>query len=556
MTETTIYMGILPLTLAWLGLRRSDYSMAFRCFWVVIALVSFLLILGATTPMAWINYQIPIYNKFRILPRNGILLVMSVSTLAGLGISAIEKDQLDSQSLKKVIRLSVSLMGLMLIWAIVACYVFLEKSKTTVAANLIYYLSASVLPFLVIFILGWLSLSFYAKRRSVPAAISLIIVLAIDLAAFGWFYEWQMSPASNLVLPPPLFLKNYAGKMKEQSQRFLPLHGGQSNISEAPPNLSRIWNAPNMSGYGPLMLSRVGEFMSLANHGALIPSASLLDSQNLSFDLASVRYLTTTAQPKLISSGLNSFTKWGEENLSLVISKTCNPEPRQEVTIDLPEPVEIDSINLVGSLACSTDIAQGTKVLEVKMVDIEGQSKSNFLRAGQDLSEFAINRADVASQVKHQAAKIFKQTPIPSETWLANEYVAKVLLVKPSTVRQIKLNLPTENTGVVTINKISLNNSRSGKSYPLLYPVLANHWKYVEDLESTRIYENLNVMPRAWLTSAVLTTQAKQVLTAVKTSKLPNGAIFNRRKTALIEEPIDFPDQITDPNATVQVEFP
>lgn len=562
-TEIPIYMGLLPLTLALVGVRTNSHPKSFRYFWAIVAIISFLLMLGATTPIAWMSFQIPGYNKFRIPSRHAIELAMSVSILAGLGIQSLQQQQWDVLKLKKLLRSSLVIMGFLTLWAAIVCSYFLQKKSLTTPQISLPFLSTAIVPSLVVFFLGWVSLFWYVQQRSTATVIVLLAILTIDLAAFGWFDVSQMSPPSNLVLPPPLFLKNYAGKMKEQSQRFLPIHGAQSdihgvysNISEAPPNLSRIWNAPNMSGYGPLMLSRVGEFMSLVNHGAIIPSASLLDSQNLSFDLASVRYLTTTAQPKFLSSELNSFTKWGEENLSVVIGKTCNPEPRQEVTIDLPEPVEIDSIYLVGSLGCSIDIAQGTKVLEVKMVDIEGQSKSNFLRAGQDLSESAINRADVASQVKHQAAKIFKQTPIPSETWLVNEYVAKVLLVKPSTVRQIKLNLPTENTGSVTINKISLNNSRSKKSYPLLYPVLGNRWKYIEDLESTRIYENRNVMPRAWLTSAVLNIQAKQVLTAVKTSKLPNGAIFNPRSTALIEEPIDFTTQIPDPSATVQVEFP
>ena len=498
-TEITIYMGLLPLTLAWLGLRQCHYALSFRRFWAVVAFITFLLILGATTPIAWISYQIPVYNKFRILGRNAIVLTMSISVLAGLGISSIERDQIDRKSLKKILRISISLMGLMLIWAAIACYYFLEKNKSNVAVNVVYFLSSSILPSLAIFIMGWISLNFYAKRRLVPAAISLLIVLAIDLTAFGWFYQWQESPVRTTVLPTPVFLKKYQEKINEKEQRYFPLQGGLGDVSQVPANLSRLWNASNMSGYGPLLLSRVGNFMSLSTNGQLLSKLPLLDSQNLSFNLASVRYITTTAQPAILSSDPNDLTKWGQEDLSISVAKICTLEPHDEITIDLPEPMEIDSIHLVGALGCSIPIAQGTNVLEVKTIDIDGKSESHFLKAGQDLSESAINRPDVAAQIKHGAANIFKQTPLPNESWLVNIYVTKTILVKPSTIRQIKLQLPAENTGAVTINKISLNNSRTKTSYPLF----GGRWKYVEDLGDTRIYENPNVMPRAWLTSQV-----------------------------------------------------
>ena len=550
-TEITSYMGLLPLTLAWLGLRKSHHASSFRYFWAVVAFISFLLILGATTPMAWISYQIPVYNKFRILGRNAIVLVMSISVLAGLGISSIERDRVDRESLKKMLRFSISLMGLMVIWAVIACYYFLEKNKSNVAVNIIYFLNSTILPSLAIFVMGWVSLSFYAKRRSVSAAISLFTVLAIDLAAFGWFYQWQASPMSTTVLSTPVFLEKYQKKLEQQHQRFLPLQQGVESLhSQAPPNLSRIWNAPNISGYGPLLISRFGEFTSLAPNGVLISRSVLWNNQNLSLDISGVRYITTAAHPALLAP--DDSTKWDKEDLSISLGKTCGLESREDVTIELPEPMEIDSIHLVGTLGCSTTIIQGTTVLKIKTIDMNGRSESRFLKAGQDLSEYTINRPDVASQIKHQAAKIFRQIPVQGETWLGNLYVTKVILNKPSTIRQLTFQIPTEDAGGVSISKISLNNSRTKTSYPLL----GGRWKYIEDLGDVHIYENRNVMPRAWLTSQVQSVPPDQILAAVKTSKLANGLVFNPRQTALIEESIDFPTQVPDPNATVQVEFP
>jgi hypothetical protein len=589
--EAHNYTGILPLILATLGLSSRDYSKSFRYFWVVILVISFLITLGEATPFAWITYQIPVYNKFQIMTRHSMELTISVSILAGLGISVIENSNYGLKNLKKLFRFNLVLIVILLLWAIILCLYSLQKQNSPeLSEKALFFLSIGILPSLVIVILGWISLNYYVKKRSQWGTIALLMVLIVDFASLNSFNAWPESPVSGEILSPPLFLQKYQMKLKQEYQRFLPIRGGFSSADEAPPNFSRLWNAPSMSGYGPLLLSRVSEFMALSPGGSLVSDASLLDSKNLSFDLAAVRYITSPPPSEVIAPPSDDETKWSSaRNLVLPLGRTCIPEPREEIAIDLPGAMEIDSIHLVGTLGCSVTIPQGTNVLEVKTIDLDGNSKSYFLKAGKDLSEFAINQPDVSHQIKHQAAKIFKQTPIPSGSWLTNLYVTKVILTKPSTIRQLRLILPAENTGVVMIDKISLNNSRAKTSYPLL----GSRWKYVEDLgenqirqnfypfpfmtpvlpswlsrhvqliqptlnsaAKTQIYENRNVFPRAWLTSQVQVAQPDQILTAVKTSKLPNGSVFEPLKTALIEESIEFPNQIPDSNATVQVEFP
>jgi Bacterial membrane protein YfhO len=392
-TEITIYMGLLPLTLAIVGGRARNYRQSFRRFWIMVALISFLLLLGRTTPLPWLSYHLPAYNKFRVLPRHGIELAMAISVLAGLGISAIQQQQLDGPRLKKLLRSSSALMGVMLIWAIVAGATFLHKRHLANSPDqFIAFLAPTILGPLGIFILGLVSLSVYvrqstAPRRSSLAAIALLAVLTIDLSAFGWFYQWQDSPTAATTFSPPVFLQKYQTTLQQKSQRFFPLNGGLGTNSEVPPNLSRLWNAPSMSGYGPLLISRVGDFMGLTPPGGLISTAPLFDSRNRSFDLTAVRYLTTPS---------------------------------------------------TGATAAVGD----------------------------------------------------------------------------------------------------------------------RRWQYVEDLGDVRIYENLHVMPRAWLTSQIQTAQPAQILTAIKTSQLPDGSNFAPESIALIEESLNFPPQSPDPNSSVVVAFP
>lgn len=550
-TEIPIYMGLLPLTLALVGGKSDKYPRTFRYFWIIVAILSFLLMLGATTPVAWISYQIPGYNKFRIPSRHGIELAMAISVLAGLGIKAVQQGEWSREHQKKMLRFSICCMGIFTLWAVIACLYFLNKKNLAQPVFYIPFLGAAIGPPLTLFLVGWASLILYDRKRSTATIVSLLIVLTLDLSAFGWFYG-QNSPHATEIFPIPLFLQKYQSSLNQYKQRFFPLQGGLGKISEVPANLSRLWNAPNMNGYGPFLISRVGEFMSSATSGVLTSSSPLWDSKNLSFDLTAVRYITTTAKSEIPALIPDNGVKWSQENLPISLGSACLDTPVQSVDINLPEPLLIDSISFVGALGCSPSTVQGSNVLEMEVIDREGKVMSHMLKAGQDLSEVSIECPQVASQMKHQIATVFQKTPIVGQNCPANSYVSSISLQKPSEIRQLKLRNPKDNNSVVHLNKISFNNSITGASYPFI----GSRWKYVEDLGDVRVYENLNVMPRAWLVSQVQTVQPSQILNAVKTSQLPNGEVFNPRTTALIEEPINFSSSPPDPKATVQVEFP
>ncbi len=60
-------------------------------------------------------------------------------------------------------------------------------------------------------------------------------------------------------------------------------------------------------------------------------------------------------------------------------------------------------------------------------------------------------------------------------------------------------------------------------------------WKKMADSGEASIFENLRAMPRAWLVSDVKTMSAAQVLTTIKTSRMPDGQVFNPANTALVD---------------------
>jgi hypothetical protein len=68
-------------------------------------------------------------------------------------------------------------------------------------------------------------------------------------------------------------------------------------------------------------------------------------------------------------------------------------------------------------------------------------------------------------------------------------------------------------------------------------------WRLVDKMGDMEIYENMNVLPRTWLVSEVVSAQAEQIMQTIRTSLLPDGKPFQPRHIALVEEPLAFKEQ-------------
>jgi hypothetical protein len=109
-------------------------------------------------------------------------------------------------------------------------------------------------------------------------------------------------------------------------------------------------------------------------------------------------------------------------------------------------------------------------------------------------------------------------------------------------------------TEAISIEKISLINEPAQRSEPVSPLSLMNSlWRYVADMGQARVYENLRASPRAWLVPEVLSLKAEEVFQAIKTSKLPDGRVYDPARLALVEEPSPLLAQAADPAATARV---
>ncbi|MDT7602615.1 MAG: hypothetical protein QOF61_612 [Acidobacteriota bacterium] len=88
--EVTTYVAPVALALAIVGACVAWRSRDARTvFWIVVAVLSFLLMLGTATPLNWIVYHLPALNRFRYPSRHAFEWSFAVALLAARGFDAL-----------------------------------------------------------------------------------------------------------------------------------------------------------------------------------------------------------------------------------------------------------------------------------------------------------------------------------------------------------------------------------------------------------------------------------------------------------------------------------
>jgi hypothetical protein len=177
-------------------------------------------------------------------------------------------------------------------------------------------------------------------------------------------------------------------------------------------------------------------------------------------------------------------------------------------------------------------------LLQARVTDAEGVVESHRLLAGRDTAEHAHDCPDVKPAIQHRKAQIFRSRTL-SRPGLgdckAYEYVSRIRLSRPQTVSRLRLDwgsLPA----ILHVKHISLINEAKGTSLPLAPLALSTKWKQVERLDGGTMYENQQVLPRTWLAPEAIALQPEEVLTAIHTSQLPDGRLYDPRVMALVED--------------------
>lgn len=312
------YVGLLPPVLSIIGFF-SYKDRAQTGFWLAVTLFAFLLTLGSDTPLAQLMYHVPVYNKFRAPVRNFLEMSLAISILAGFGISALQKQIVSHRLLFKIILASTGV-----IIASFATTLFLGEPIHPFAKNLNNLLSFAwvvILP-TAFFLIGVAILIFWSKAVHFKSrGFLLLLIIVVDFGSFSWLHHYRISDDFKYKnsLTPTTSIKNYKKLLTYSNQRILPTRGvmgtyynkdnypNKGTLNEIPPNTSLLWGVPSASGYGPLILSRYSQLLSIDSFGS-VPE-SLLNETDRTLDIMSIRYIFIP-QVTLNSSFLANANRW------------------------------------------------------------------------------------------------------------------------------------------------------------------------------------------------------------------------------------------------------
>lgn len=539
-TELASYVGLLPLMLAGVGLFASGRR-GFSIFWLCTGTLALLLATGEATPLARLVYRLPVLGLFRAQARHVIELALAVSVLAGMGVKSLERREAGRRLVSIIVALGVLVMLVSLIFIHSRLEMY-ANWKSVGGVGLLPWTNPTIGVPVLVFLAAAAALLLWARwPKSIAATLFFLAVLVADLGTFGWTYEWHFRPPNTNLLVSPIFAEPYKATLLKEHQRLYPALGALGPPTDIPPNLSRLWGIPSASGYGPLTLLRPSRLVSMGAAGSL--GAPWRNTSDQGLNLMAVRYLfVSEREQELIlpspTTKVQGIT-WQAEEINLWLGAGCVPEALpHSLKFKLLKPTEASAVAIVSKLGCSTGITDGTEVARILVTDRDGKVYERSLLAGRDSAEWLFDCADVKPQMRHKRANVFSSFHIKREHPCdAHNYLARVSLDGIKEITGVEVQSVAPSVGIA-VDKISLINEQAGTSLPLGSTLIeGGPWRHLEDIFNTSVYENGDVMPRAWLVRDVVQLGPEDALGVIKRSKLPDGRPFDPSQTAIIEEP-------------------
>jgi hypothetical protein len=538
LTELTGYVGLLPLLLAVVGVIKWPQR-ALAIFWFAVALIAVPLAMGDATPLARLLYHVPIVNQFRAPGRHLLEFTFAVCVLAGLGTATIVRKQVTSSLVFKVVVVS----GVLLIAVAVITFINLDSlyalaaHKDLAPEQVWRWTRRAVGIPLGLFVASALLLISWARApKSLPRIAFLFVILIVDLGSFGWSYDWHYVGIDKAELNPKEIATRYQKILERDNQRILPIRGTMAPTSELPPNLSGLWGVPSASGYNSLVLSRYSQLLNMLDVGK-ITRPTWWDPNDQSLNVAAVRYLF---MPEMSVATDRFGTTWQDDELQLWMGAGCNYTSIDSVTFHPTDAPASTAIGIVSRLACGVSIPDGTEFAQLRIVDLGNSVETHSLLAGRDASDWAYDCKTVENQLKHKRAEVFENfdAKVYDESCQGHFYRSIFKLANRKNVKSIELRW-TGPVGSLILDKVSLIDDQLHTSAPVDPMTMGEAWRFVEEKDGARVFENLSAMPRVWLAPEVIVVGADEARRAIQLSKLTNGRRFDPKQMALVEEPLE-----------------
>jgi hypothetical protein len=275
--EYILYVGILPLLLALLGLRLRH---RLKPFLFALGLGALLLAFGEYGALHRLFYRfVPLFQSARAPARAGFLFTLAAAALAGLMMTTLQSSDRDERKLllsplRRSLVLTVGGITTVLVVAGFAAFAWGRESDP--AAGRLYHLANRMAMFLILFLMsvGLLGAWRRAALSRLPLWLLTLGLVVLDLWTFG----------GGALQPQDLQESGYWRIVSQavddaQATRVLPW-----GLNDFEHNGGMPFGIRSVFGYDPLVLQRYEEFIT-----------SLPDPRARTYDLLNAGYLVTTA---------------------------------------------------------------------------------------------------------------------------------------------------------------------------------------------------------------------------------------------------------------------
>jgi hypothetical protein len=604
--ELVGYVGALGLMLALAALLlRRD---ARNRFWACAAVLAFLLALGGYAPFGLYEliYHVPVLNLFRVSARHLLEVEFALAVLAGRGLTALQSARADGRAL----RVAVASGATVFVLTCLAVTVLRpEEFRLGREAEFGFMRAPELFVPVVVAALSACALYVFARGRTRGAAALVVFVLAVDLIVWGQTSGWRVgSPVTDSELwrvPETVKLLRSHAPQDAASYRILTApHTFDPTVAPVPPSVSHsqdwvVWTQPDMymahriqnaagyDGFGLARYSRLAGDMKV--WGELTDPDRTLRGPSREIDLLNVRYLLSMRKQKgagretdegVASSDADADAGAGvafppatkrlgdfmfaESDLGLT-----NLGAGKRLAFTIP-PVESDRVALVTNLSWSENVPSGATVARVRLRARDGREFDFELRAGADTAEWAYDRPDIRSRVKHARPTVATSYAVDDAQgrYEGHTYVASLALSERVALAGGEINVepnakwPDLQLGVF---RVSLVDTTTGAARPLTRDRVsietvpasdtnsaggsdttksedatkdardAQRWKLVAQTQYVDIYENAHALPRAWLASDARALDEGATLEVIRSGSLPDGSRWEPARTALVE---------------------
>jgi hypothetical protein len=221
-----------------------------------------------------------------------------------------------------------------------------------------------------------------------------------------------------------------AGLQWHENEHFLNRFPAGASPALLPPNLALLAGVRDAQAYNPLLLRRSVEYFAEINRGQTDDHwLWVTDYESPHVDRLAVR--------RVLAAG----GEWRVTERLLASELKVAPHATQVVDVSRQRS-RPSRLRVVSYLGEGTDLAQGTPVLEVLLVDESGSDQRFVLQAGVGTAEWAYDRPDVRAVVRHRQAPIALQTRLVDPVGGAYDvfqYTATLDLPAPLTLREVWL---------------------------------------------------------------------------------------------------------------------